>query len=96
MQVECKIKRKGGSRIVMADGTVYHFAPQADGRHVADVDNLAHLARFQEIPEGYRIDKAGLADAGLSERPEPPPPPGEPIKRRPGRPRKVSPSGPDE
>lgn len=52
MKIECKLKRKGGTRVTI-EGAEYHFAPQADGRHVADVSNAAHAERLLDITEGY-------------------------------------------
>jgi hypothetical protein len=54
MKVECILKREGGS-IVEMPGKTYHFAPDEHGRHVADVINEAHLQRFMQISEGYRL-----------------------------------------
>lgn len=59
MKIECKLKRDGGSKIDL-DNTEYHFAPGADGAHVAEVEDDEHVARFLAIPEGYRIYKAAL------------------------------------
>jgi hypothetical protein len=59
MKIECKLKREGGSKIDL-DNIEYHFAPGADGAHVAEVENDEHIARFLAIPEGYRIYKAAL------------------------------------
>lgn len=56
MNIECKLKRDGGSKIDLG-GIEYHFAPVADGAHVADVEEDEHIARFLAIPEGYRIYK---------------------------------------
>jgi hypothetical protein len=74
MLIECIIKRDGGTRLTLW-GTPYHFEPDADGRHVADVTDPAHVERFLSIPEAYR-------EAGDSEP--------KPAARR-GRPRKVQP-----
>lgn len=57
MQIECTIRRKGGSKPTL-DGTTYHFAPLSDGAHVADVENDAHIARFLAIPESFRLYRA--------------------------------------
>lgn len=54
MKIECILKREGGSKVEIG-GTEYHFAPQADGAHVAEVSNNGHIQRFLSIPEGYRI-----------------------------------------
>lgn len=52
--IESKIQRKGGT-LVDLDGTTYHFTPDAKGRHVAVVSNPEHIAKFLQIPEGYRM-----------------------------------------
>lgn len=58
MQIESKIKRNGGTHIPM--GTVtYHFAPLADGAHVAEVLDEAHQDRFLSISEGFRLYRPG-------------------------------------
>lgn len=54
MQIESKIRRKDGTRVTM-DTTNYHFAPLADGAHVALVENEAHQDRFLSITEGFRM-----------------------------------------
>lgn len=54
MQIESKIRRKDGTRVTM-DTTNYHFAPLADGAHVALVQNEAHQDRFLSITEGFRM-----------------------------------------
>lgn len=56
MLVRCKLIRKGGTVISMADGTEYHFRPErVTGNHVADVTNKAHLTRLLGITEGYEL-----------------------------------------
>ncbi|GGE24268.1 hypothetical protein SAMN05421774_10864 [Gemmobacter megaterium] len=55
MFIESKIKRVDGSRVTMADGATYHFAPDPEGRHVAFVTVPEHIERFLSITEGYRI-----------------------------------------
>lgn len=52
MQIQCPVIRDGGS-FVEVFGTEYHFKPQADGCHVAVVENPSHQDRLLEI--GYRI-----------------------------------------
>ncbi|KDR26000.1 hypothetical protein [Caballeronia zhejiangensis] len=54
MNIECILKREGGTKVDIG-GTDYHFAPIADGRHVAFVENQIHMARFLSIPEAYRL-----------------------------------------
>lgn len=58
MKIECKNKREGGSLIDIG-GTEYHFKPQADGAHVADVAYEEHVERFLSIPEAYCIYRPG-------------------------------------
>lgn len=62
MYIECKLKREGGSKIEIGS-TQYHFAPQADGAHVAFVENPEHQDRFVSIPEAYRIYRGAEAPA---------------------------------
>ncbi len=54
MKIECILKRPGGTHAEIG-GITYHFAPNADGAHVADVADNDHIQRFLGIPEGYRI-----------------------------------------
>lgn len=57
MQIECKLKRAGGTTVPMGEKT-YHFNPLDDGAHVAEVTIEEHIARFLSIPEGYRFYNA--------------------------------------
>jgi hypothetical protein len=50
--IECKIKRLNGSHSIM-DGVRYDFKPDKKGRHVCQVDNPAHVARFLAISDSY-------------------------------------------
>lgn len=54
MQIECKLKREGGSKVELG-GILYHFLPLPDGAHVADVEREDHQDRFLSIAEGYRL-----------------------------------------
>jgi hypothetical protein len=54
MNIECKIKREGGTHVDI-DNTKYHFAPLADGAHVAAVASEAHQDRFLGITDAYRV-----------------------------------------
>ena len=54
MKIECILNREGGT-LAEIDGVEYHFAPQADGPHVAEIEEAAHIERFLAMPEGYRI-----------------------------------------
>lgn len=54
MKIESIIRREGGTQVDL-DGESYHFKADDAGRHVADVVNSDHVARFLAIPEGYRV-----------------------------------------
>lgn len=62
MQIECILKREGGTKTAIGE-IEYHFAPQADGAHVADVENEDHQDRFLAISEGYRLYRPGKTKA---------------------------------
>lgn len=65
MKIECKLKREGGTHVDLGK-TKYHFAPLADGAHVALVEDEAHQDRFLSIPEAYRLYRGELAAAPIS------------------------------
>lgn len=48
MQIECTIKREGGTRATIGT-TTYHFKPDADGRHVAEVADPNHITAFLRV-----------------------------------------------
>lgn len=53
MKIVSILRRPGGTFITL--GTVaYHFAPDEQDRHVADVTDPDHIERLLDIPEGYR------------------------------------------
>jgi hypothetical protein len=54
MKIECILKREGGTTTEVG-GVQYHFEPLADGAHVAEVAEEAHIDRFLAIPEGYKV-----------------------------------------
>ncbi|OWY39340.1 hypothetical protein CEK28_08450 [Xenophilus sp. AP218F] len=54
MKVECKLQRQGGTLIEL-DGVSYHFQPDSQGRHVAEVENEDHLGLLLSIHEAYRL-----------------------------------------
>lgn len=54
MQIQCILKREGGTYVDLP-GRKYHFAPQADGKHVAEVEDPAHIATLLSIKEAYRM-----------------------------------------
>lgn len=62
MKIECILKRAGGTKAEIG-GIEYHFAPQDDGSHVADVENEAHQDRFLSINEAYRLYRPKAKDA---------------------------------
>lgn len=61
MKIECILQRKGGT-VVEMPGKTYHFAPQEDGKHVADVAIETHVERFLAIPEAYRLLRTAAAE----------------------------------
>ena len=61
MKIQCILERNGGTYVEMP-GKLYHFAPQEDGKHVADVEIEAHIERFLSIPEAYRMLRTATAD----------------------------------
>jgi hypothetical protein len=54
MKIQCVLHRTGGT-VVDLGGKQYHFEPLADGTHVAEVDDNAHIDRFLAISDGYRL-----------------------------------------
>ncbi|CAH0532138.1 hypothetical protein UAM5_00021 [Ralstonia phage UAM5] len=63
MQIECILKRQGGTKVTL-EGVEYHFEPQADDAHVAEVESEPHCKRFLSIQEAYRpyrpVSAAGM------------------------------------
>lgn len=53
MRIQTTMIRKGGSYVEIDDIT-YHFAPQEDGRHVANVRNASHISTLLKI-DGYQL-----------------------------------------
>ncbi|SEH89720.1 hypothetical protein [Paraburkholderia hospita] len=63
MKIECTLQRKGGT-VVELGGKTYHFKPTDDDpRHVAEVENEAHIERFLSIREAYRLPRKPGAEA---------------------------------
>lgn len=60
MKIECLRHREGGTKIEL-DDTTYHFAPQPDGRHVAEVTKTSHIKILLGI-EAYAIVDPNVAD----------------------------------
>ena len=53
MKIESILKRPGGTKVTMGE-SLYHFAPNEQDQHVAEVENPDHAKVFLNIPEGYR------------------------------------------
>ncbi len=53
MKIECILKRQGGT-FVELDGKNYHFKPQDDGAHVADVADGEHVEKLLAVSEAYQ------------------------------------------
>ena len=53
MKIESILKRPGGTKVTMGD-SLYHFAPNEQDQHVAEVENPDHAKVFLNITEGYR------------------------------------------
>lgn len=54
MKIECILKRAGGT-VAELEGVEYHFTPQDDGAHVAEIEKRSHIERFLSIPSAYCI-----------------------------------------
>jgi hypothetical protein len=54
MKIESIIKRDPPTEVVLGD-TTYKFAPDSQGRHVAEVTDKHHIARLLSIAEGYQL-----------------------------------------
>lgn len=54
MMIESLIRRANGTLVTLG-GVKYHFVPDGDGRHVAEVENEEHMAKFLAVPTGYRL-----------------------------------------
>ncbi len=63
MKIECTLKRQGGTKAELG-GIEYHFEPLADGAHVAEITEVAHIDRFLSIPEGYKVYHGSDAPKG--------------------------------
>ena len=86
LTLQCTLIRKGGT-LVDLNGSTYHFAPNAKGDHVCEVNGHDDIARFLSMPEAYRVystEKAGQAKAEAPVAPPAPPAPpaptAEPVK----------------
>ena len=55
MLIKSLIKRQGGTLIEGLFGNNYHFAPDADGNHICDVEDPAAIHRLLSIKEGFAL-----------------------------------------
>ncbi|MCE7797859.1 hypothetical protein LWE61_15005 [Sphingobium sufflavum] len=53
MLIESIIKRPEGTKVEF-DTKTYHFKPDDDGRHVAEVEETDHISRLLSIRDGFR------------------------------------------
>ncbi len=53
MKIECILKRQGGT-VVDLGGKTYHFKPQDDGAHVAEVADDEHVEKLLAVSEAYQ------------------------------------------
>lgn len=59
MLIKCLLKRDGGSKIDLGEKE-YHFAPNEQGDHIAEVTNKDHIKTLLAIPEAYvEVKKSG-------------------------------------
>lgn len=64
MKIECILKRQGGT-VVELGGKTYHFKPQEDGAHVAEVADEDHADTLLAVSEAYQPYSDGaLQDDG--------------------------------
>lgn len=60
MLIESIIRRKSGTSVTLGEST-YKFRVDDQGRHVADVDDQAHVATLLAIKDGFRLANASDA-----------------------------------
>ncbi len=53
MIIESRIRRKNGTKVKL-DDVLYHFKPEKDERHLAEVKRDEHIRTFLAIPEGFQ------------------------------------------
>lgn len=75
--IESIIKRKAGTTLDFPTAS-YHFKPNNEGAHVAEVEDEAHIARLLSIPEGYRLYQGTAAKPAPTDPTEPVAPPAAP------------------
>lgn len=67
MLIECKLQREGGSVVTIGEET-YHFKPQGGQKHVATVQDPAHVTILLGIPEAYAVCDSEEKDGADDER----------------------------
>lgn len=81
MRIQTTMIRKGGSHVELG-GTIYHFAEQADGRHICDVRDTKHIKILLKI-DGYEVaddaDREDPRSAGITAPAAPEPAPAAPA-----------------
>lgn len=53
-KIECTVKRPGGTEVSIGP-VLYKFLPDESGRHVAVVEDPAHVKAFLDVKEAYRL-----------------------------------------
>lgn len=67
MKIESIAQRPGGSKVTLGAET-YHFKPDDQERHVAEVENPGHIQVLLNISEGYRsLEPLPPVDVSLDE-----------------------------
>lgn len=69
MQIQLLVIREGGSKVEVF-GKEYHFKPQPDGCHVADVEDDDHIDLLLAISEGYRIYRPKVKPEATAPKPD--------------------------
>ena len=72
MLIECIRIREGGTKVALGNAT-YHFRPSDahDGRHVAEVENPAHIKTLLGIEAYVPVDVAAGDETPADPEPEP-------------------------
>lgn len=71
MQIECKIRRAGGTDVPLGD-TMIKFRPiEESGAHVADVKSKTHIGQLLAHPEAYAVYLPDEDEGEADEQPEP-------------------------
>jgi len=80
MEIECLIRRKGGTDVTLGDTTIKFRPVEQGGAHIAKVDDKAHIGKLLAIPEAYAIyDPDGTAPKAPKPKPNVPEAPDAPA-----------------